>query len=1038
MSSFRFAGLPKPTTKPKVRIVRTPVWESNKFSGPNPDNDPIYSVQGDPAFGPTAATLQSPSVTNEVFHYRLPGTAYLTQAADTTMSWGIDKCFAFKCYVRMDSVTGRIPIWSRRSSIDSGGPFVEIRDGHVVCGWYDIKLKKEVYVKTSKPVIDPGYVYYIYYRKWFPRGGHNLTGNGSLFYGGGNWLNSVHYGSIATGGSANIEAAYDALIVRRFPRVKPTTTDYNSWCGYDAKPHRKAGGSYSDWYTVKSSTRASVSFVAADSNYGTSPSAPYEPASSETRMGPSGCVMYKVPVSTSSTGDTLVISYTSPTVPATQRFLLDHEGMLLQIEDTTAGAPHKSEAFRIVEVLSPISVRLLKADGTSPTFSFATGAAWCSVFPDVSLVKSQDYDASVSPDTADYAIEAFGSSLAGDPLSGISQFNGRAWSFSWGMFQTTHVDGASYKVSKPDIFENGGAAIAATQKRISCGSEIGTDWFGLQGSTNPEDGRLIADGVPAGELEVDNTYARVAVDTMQYRAGTFPWTTSAVMSTIPSSTQPNATGSIALDASSTSATALTVQLTREVPPGDRRMRISYYDPETDEEGAPGDEISFSIQDEDSPNPSGRTDIVLDNLPISSERGRTVWRRVRLSLDGSSTYFIAKDIEDSSSYSSTVAIDDVSMQAFSDPVTSATLLSSYGAPPKASYLLVSSGRLIAGKLDYSGNSIAYSKSGQYGSFPVANILPVAAGDSQITGLAAMQDAFVVFKRGAIVAYRFNDATIIMQRMTFGDGCTSNASIVPLEDRVYYMSDRGPMVLMPDYTPFFVGWRIQNLMPTFDQSSLSSTASGVNRARGQIVMTARKNGETRTNARIGLEFQHPMKGEDTMRAELIAGHRFSYYEEPAATSFATLQRQTDSQARLVAGTEDGFAVWMDRSDTQLSMVGSKLEGTTGAIGTGALASRWSTKDMDLDMIEMDKLVHYLDASRPHGLTGTLTVEVYRNRATSPIGTFSLDLSQPFSSEELGLHLQEARSFRLLFKLPASHSGTIWELLDLTLRHQIVDSK
>ena len=1033
MSSFRFAGLRKPKNKPKVRLVKTPLWEPNRFSGVSPDNDPIYGASGNPAFGAGAVTLQTPAVTEKVFHYRLPGTAYMTQTSDASMKWGVDKCFAFKCYLEMDSVSGRIPVFSRRDSVENGGPFIEIRDGHVVCGWYDTKLKKEVYVKTSKPVIEPGYVYYLYYRKWFPRGGHVLTGNGSLYYNGGNWLNSVHYGNSGT--AANREATYDSLVVRRFPRVANSSGDFYSWCGYDAKSHRKIGSpaAYYDFYTNKSSNRACVSFVAADSNYGTTPSAPY-PGLTLSRMTPSGCVFYKQALDKVNTTSNIVAI---PTGTTNMRFVLDHVGMLLQIEDSNASPAFTSEVFRIVDILDAYRVRVIREDSTNPSFSYTTGNQYISIFPDVSLVKSTDYDASVTPDTADYAIEVFGSSLAGDPLSGISQFNGRAWSFAWGMFSTAITDGASYKVGKLHAFEDFSQSMAG-KVRATCGCEAGTDVFGLQGSTNPEDGSLPLQGVPAGELFVETGgFSRVAVDTHS-AIGVFPWAATATFSTAPSSTQPNATNSVALDPSSTSSTALTINYTREVAPGTRRMRLSFYDPETDEEGEPGDEVSFKVHSEDTDNPSGRVDLVLENLPISTESNRTVWRRVRMSLDGSSTYYIAKDIEDSSSYSASVPIDDVSMQALSSPVTSDTLLATYGAPPRSHYITFAAGRLVAARVAGSDNTVAYSKAGVYGSFPVANVLPVASGDSNITGLTSLQDSFVVFKRGAVVAYSFNDDLIILRRSVTGDGCISQQSIVSLEDRIYYMSDRGPMVLMPDYTPFFVGWRIQNLIPEFDGIAMRSCAAGINRQRGQVVMSARKHTSTRMNSRIGLEFQHPMKGEDTMRAELIAGHRFSLYEEPAACSFSTLQREGDPEFRLVAGTEEGFVVWMDRDDTQLSMRGDKLEGTLGSIGTGTLASRWSTKDMDLEVTELDKLLHYLDASRPEGLTGTLTVEVYRNRASSPIGTFDIDLSKPFSSEELGLHLQEARSFRLLFKLPDNHSGTIWELLDLVVRHQLVDSR
>lgn len=1035
MSSFRFAGLRKPKNKPKVKVVKTPLWEPNTFSGANVDNDPIYNVSGDPAFGGSAVTLSTPTITQSVFHYRLPGTAYMVHPSDSSMKWELDKCFAFKCYFELDSISGRIPIFSRRQSVDSGGPFIEVRDGHVVCGWYDTRLKKEVWVKTNKPIIEPGYVYYLYYRKWFPRGGHLTTG-GSLYYRGGNWLNSVHYGNSGT--AINRACAYDALIVRRFPRTANSKTNYYSWCGYDAKAFTKldtdnnVGTSpiFYNFYTNMSSVRACVSFVAEDSNYGTGPTTPYEPTVAASRMTPSGCVFYKQTLSqASTTGDIVAIPNST-----TLRFLLDHVGMLLQIEDTNASPAFGSEVFRIVEIIDALRVRVLREDGTSPSFSFSTGSQYISIFPDVSLVKSPEYDASTNPDVADYAIETFGSSLAGDPLSGISQFNGKAWSFAWGMFTAkspTDVDSASYKVGKPHIFEECDQSLNV-QARITSGAEVGTDMFGLQGSTNPCDGSLPLNGVPAGELNVINTYARVAVDTVAH-TGNFNWA-SPTISTAPSSTQPNTALDVALDASCTSTAAIKIQYTRETAPGTRRMRMSFYDPDTDEEGAPGDEVSFNVQVEDDANPSGRVDLVLSNMPVSTEFGRNVWRRVRMSLDGSSTYYIAKDIKDSSSFSASVPIDDIAMQALSEPVTAATLLASYGAPPRASYVAVSGARLVAGKLSYDDSAVAYSKQGLYSAFPVANVLPSAAGDSAITGIVDMLGSLVVLKRGAVLAYDLLQQLPTIKRQTVGDGCTSNASIVALEDRVYYMSDRGPMVLLNDFTPFFVGWRLQGLMRKANIASLSSSASGMNRQRGQVLMTATIDGVA---SLVGIEFQHPMEGEDTLRAEIVAGHRFGLYQGPKISSMSSLQRQGDGQFVPVAGTEEGFAIWMDRADTQLSMRGTKMEGNLGSVGTGTLQSKWSTKDLDLNFPELDKVVHYLDVSRPEGLSGILEVDVYRNRETTPTATIQINMAQTFSSEELAKHMQHVRYLRLVFRTPAVHTGNIFEMLDITLRQQLVDS-
>lgn len=1028
--SFRFAGLRKPATKPKVEVVKLPVWELNSWSnGASERNDPIFHVNSNAATFPASASVGTVGVTEQVYHYQLPGTAYLLQAADASMNWALNSFFAFKCYFKLNSASGRIPIFSRRNGINAGGPFIEVRDGKVVAGWYDTKLKKEVWIETSKAIVEPGFVYYLYYRKWFPRG--TLSGSTSMsYYGGGNWYTSTH-----RGGSAASTDCYDSLVVRRVPKdSRYIESDYDGWCGYDLKSFTKIGSPkiFYDWYANFSSPRACVSFVPADANYGTAPARPYEGFGGVNSFAPSGCVMYRAQLDkASSTGDLVAITNTA----FSPRFLLDHVGMLLQIDDDTAFSAVNGRTYRIIEMIDCDTVRVKLDDNSVPVMPVWGGGTnqYISVYPDVSLVKSPDYDAALDPDANEYAIEVFGSSLAGDPLSGISQFDGRGWSFAWGIFTTISADPAGYLVREPDIFEDASVARAAGGGRLRDGIEVGTDVFGLQGGGAPYDGSLPMDGWPLGEIQVDATFARTAVDTMVY-AGAAPWAFAGPLTTTaPGSTQPNSALAIAL--STGGGAALSVEYTRETGPGRRRIRLSYYDPDHDEEGEVGDEVSFQIQADDG-NPAARVDLVLSQLPMSTEWERTVWRRVRMSLDGSGAFYVASDIKDASSSTATVLVDDIAMTELSDPLTTAELLLGFGAPPRARYVAISGGRLVAAGLSYAPESFAYSRPGDYDSFPLANVLPTAAGDGDITGMVDMLGSAVVFKRGAVLAYDLSQAVPVLARQSIGDGCTSNNSIVALEDRIYYMSDRGPMVLLSDFSPFFVGWRVQGLMKRADRRSLDWSASGVNRSRGQIIMSFEIDG---VPSAIGIEFTHPMEGEDTLRAELIAGHRFAFYQGPDITAAALLQRDNDGEFLTAVGTADGFVVWTDRKDTQLSMRGDKLEGNLGSVGDGSLASRWSTKDMDVDYPELDKVVHYLDVSKPEGLSGTLYLTIYRNRSSTPIASnIPIDLSEPFSTIELASALQESRSFRLVFGLEAGSGGTIWELLDLTIRQQLVDSR
>lgn len=1087
--TLRLAGVRPPQYAPQVEMRRVPMWERNLFARTgNPDNAPIYDVEGDPPGGGAPATSSIATVTKGCYHNHLPGTAYSSQVAASAMQWAVDKFFAFKCYVEFDDVAGRIPLFYQRSSLQNGGPFIEIRDGHIYAGWYDTEQKREVCVKTSAPVIQPGYIYYIYYRKFFPRNGLAVGGNPFYTPSGSNWANSVHCGGI----TSVKNFCYDALIWRRFPRVAQTTTvgspkRFSDWTGYDAKSYLNSpsGGANYDYFTALSSVRACVSATIADSSFGVT-----NPYTLALKPGPSGCVMFEALLDQ---GNTTANTVALDTGASNFRFLLDHVGMLLQISDTSTfpSAP-LTTIYRIVEFVSATKVKVCNVDGSSPSFNYSTDTQKISVCLGVSLVKSEGYDASHAPDTDSYAIECFGSSLSSNPLNGVQPFRGRRWSFAYGMFTNggAVVDGGGNKVGKPAIFEDGvkaiNAAAGAGQQRITSCVEMGTDVFGIQGSTNPLDGSLPFQGVPAGELQVDTNFAHTAVDTTPGYDITWGVPATIPSAIAPSSTQPNVNREAALDAVSTSTDKHIIQFARPVTPGKRLLRVSFYDPDNDEESTPGELQSINIPIESS-NPSSAMSLVLTGLPSPIERGRRIVRRIRLSLANATDLFLAADIEDPSAFSCEVPIDDIAMQQFGAAIGTAALIAQFGTPPRGKYVAFSQNRLILGNLDGQEDGVAFSNPFTPGEFPRANIFPIDTGAAGITGLAEMHSEFtsaalIVFKRNAMLAYQFNSLGIpILSRSRRCDGCVAHNTILSVEDRIYYLSDRGPMVLLSDLTPYFIGWRTQGLFKkAVELTELAFAHAGLNRRRGQYLVTYQEKGTTRTERRLGIEFTHPSSGEDTTRAELTSGHRFNLYEQPSCTALASVQARDGGEPLLAGGTEEGFGVWLDRDDTLYALpsgqpadVDTALEGPFGTLARylvngvetarralfdtgsalyvdgptevnaswltlGAMLARWSSKEVDAESPELDKNVYYLDVSRGSTPGGALQVDLYSNLDSAPVGSVTLPLTESFSSLEIGAILQESRSFRFVFRTQTPTAGQDFELLNLTVRPAEVDSK
>lgn len=920
--SFRFAGIQAPRSLPTVDVVRSPLWKANTFvHAVNADNGPIFNLQLDSTGWPTNTT---PAVPDQVYHYNIPGTGCFQQASHASMNWVRDSFFAFKCYFQLNSVTGRIQLFGRRDSVQSG-TFIEVRDGYLYAGWWDTNLKQEVSIRTDVPVIEPGYVYYLYYRKWFPRGGLATGHNAQTTKNSSNWANSLHCTGIA--GTFNNQACYDSFIWRRFPRA--AQSGFFDFTGWDAKSYDKdtdatagwGGAANYDYLNNSSSARACVSAVAADSQTTFDPYA--------TIMSPTGLVMLPAALNGATTGD--VNGRVQISTAGSQRFLADHVGMLLQV----AGGTLNGQVYRIVEFISATSVKCVAQDGTPAPFNVLnSGTDTVAVYMGCSLVKSDNYDQSVTPDPAEYAIEVGGSSLQANPLNGMTPFDGELWSMAWHVSNPAGQvgDDAGNLVCLPEIFETATAAnvpnVPVTASRMSCAVEVGTDLFGLQGTGNTRAGVLPYAGEPAGELNVDaGGVCFTAVDTViYYGIGVAPFVCYA---TAPASTKPNATKALALDAvSNGAAAALEWVDLNPVVIGTRRARLVYYDPEHDVLSGAGEELELSIPVEDINNPSAAVSLVFSNLPACPD-GPGFSTRIYLTPANSTVLFLRAQVDDGSPDSINVEIDEVNATNFEvlDPDI-------IGAPPDASFVCVSQGRMFFANLAGQADGVMFSLPFFPEIVSPANIFPANTGRAGITGLVDFKGALVVFKRDAIIPVKMDTATgfPLIGSSVGSDGCVSARSIAALEDRIYYVSDRGPHVLLEGWQPFFIGKRCAEFFKrSIDEGSFGEIQGSFNRRRGQYVWTVKSASRARMDERFALEFQHPTAGEDVERAEMAGGHRLSLYRGAAICALGQVQPRGAGAPLLVGGTDQGFVVWMDRRDHRMALGGPVvLAGATPAAG------------------------------------------------------------------------------------------------------------
>lgn len=902
--SAREAGVVEPSGQPQVSFIRQPIFRKAVFDfGGNPENDPIIQRQ-----------TQDPLVARHNYIIRNPGTFSTTQndSVGGSLVWETDKYFAFKGLFRPDRVEGRVTLFSRRGSASSG-LFVEIRDGRCVLGWYDMSLKKEVTISTSQAVFKPGFWHYIYIRKWFPRAGlaaGATRGEGSAQSS--NWQNAIFDQTSVQAGEA---IAHDMMVVRRIPKAAQGDV-FDAYTGFDAKAFRAYPGGGA-WSSSQSSPRSCVSFTIDQVNWST--------------LGAGHTVTISGIVASFATSTCSGTTITTASA-GTQKFLLDHEGMLCQFSQ----GPLAGVVFRIVEVLSVSQIRVVGQNDASPGFTAGQSAGRLVIATGVSLVKSEDFDSSTAPDSSDYGIEVFSDALAANPLSGIQPFVGDHSSFAF--VATAGRNYLSFGLGaygSPDIFENALGKLAAGT--IVSGNEIGTDAFG-DNATNYAGTQIFGlpyQGCPIQRLAAGTPdYALSAVDCRLYAQDDITLFTN----------QPNAAtgvggaepGLIPGATQSSSTENFTFVRFRVTAAGQRRVLITFYDPENDTESYPNtgpdgepDPVIVDIGTEERENPSGSIELIVSSWPKPVE-DRRILLRVYVSTLGTLNFYRAAEVDANRSGSIHVDLDDVLL------ATGAPLQLLAGAPPECRIVTVVGSAVVYGNLHGDEDSVAHSLPGFPESVPPSFLNSVSSGYGQgITGLAELGGYLVAMKRSSIYVGQIVDSLIAWKQITMADGCVSHATVSQLEDRVHFLSGRGPMVILPGEplpVPFYIGTRCRGyFLDELDGTSLPRSCAVLYRRRGQYIFTTKDSARTVADTRIGIEFDHPLSGPSEVN-EMVAGHRFSRYQGPALTRISTVVPSGGGSSRLVGGTLDGFVIWLDAQESPLHMLGP-----SGPVGAG---SQWGS--------------------------------------------------------------------------------------------------
>lgn len=932
------AGVVAPTVAPSFTVERFPLWAKNvrATSGTNNLNDPYLQAL--------------PGASQQIYHQNSVGNNILRADLDApnsaAMSWVKDNYFYFKGYIRPRSVAGRIQLWRRADGSQSGGPFLDIVDGCIRFGWYDLDLKKEVWVQSSGPVFQPNDVHYVHVRKRWPLddllevnwqnsyftdgrvrrmtlsgaatlavgeiiqdnndAGATKTGlvtkclndvtieyvalTGAFAAGNAVWKHSTNTNTTRTVSATPVRPMNDVLTVRRFKRSGESNTGTTAVVG-----------------SVRNRVSLTTVTLTAPSGTGASGMA----------CAP-GAIFNGAPAGVVTTGGTGIYAMGN-------LFSADMLGMYWVWGGGATGFAGKK--YRITTYTSATQIAVTDEEtGTAPDFSTITGKTGA-VFTGVELVRSDDFTNSKTPDNTQTTIEMMGSSIQGDVTSGYAPFTGEFYSFGYGMTPGSASGTNAQCFETLDTSIGGGAG----NDPITTGS----DAFAVQNY----DGT----GEP-GALQVDSTRSFWFTDGRIY-AGAYGGNSSQPNTQLVVESDPH-TPSVAPTCTSTSTADpfFTYLQSSSEWTAQRQIAVAFYDKTQNIVGDPGPQLTIKPEAEDDSNPSGAVRIRLTNLPVCGVDSQ-LWIYQSVANGSSGALFRVTKVENGTAEA---ALQYTDAETSLGPVLEFTNAS----PPRCDIVETSGARLVYGALEIQPDACLASKPGYAGLVDYSKVFRLNSGfGASVTGLKDMDGQLVAFKRRAVASVQFDTSNnAIVQPVSGGTGCVAHLTAVSKDGVVIFISDKGFQALTRQGVtnlamPQWIGEKLRNYFTdSVDSRSFDRAVACLNQKRKQYVLALKLAGETHQYARVSLE------------TDQDKGLRYSTYEHPNVTALASVQSPDGGTDRMVAGLEEGFVVWLDDDRTEQALLGPNLvlwgtprffAGTPGST-TAVKAEPAGTVDVTLDNV------------------------------------------------------------------------------------------
>jgi len=380
--------------------------------------------------------------------------------------------------------------------------------------------------------------------------------------------------------------------------------------------------------------------------------------------------------------------------------------------------------------------------------------------------------------------------------------------------------------------------------------------------------------------------------------------------------------------------------------GVRKLRVRFWDEDQAAPGNPGPEVQVTHAGEDETNPSGWWGILVKNLPISVERGN-IRREVFLTTSGGATLFLVAEVPDNNS--SAILIEQYEFR-IGDGID---LDVDNNAPPRCRFVAEISGVLAFGHLKRLVKTdggipvdvvdgVVFSKPFLPVQVPYTNFFQVASGfDEPVNGLLAHNGWLIVGKRQSAYRSLLEQLAPKLEDITKGSGVLASDSMEVVDGIAYWLGDKGIYAYPGAGIALLVSDNLEDLFTEAQIAAgfLAQASAAINRLKNQYVVTFRKSGDVWTQDRLSTEFDEDL-GAQLPGEKLRAGHRFSRYD---GVNIVALGQENDPRGgpkRMLAGTDDGFVLLMDRRDTNKQLIGptEAVWGSTALVaGAGSTTSK-----------------------------------------------------------------------------------------------------